>query len=191
MSRIHFRLAAVALVVLAAACSEGSTGPKPGAVSQSKAVPKLMLAMHDDPFDPRREVVVDTMDFTGSLQAIPCSNETDGAYTELMEMEGLIITRSQVIRDEAGGYHYSSQWMPVGLRGIGVESGAEYRIAERENINFNSSTMRDGSTFRYVIRWSAPDLGTRGTWEVMSHYTVNANGELVRENSEVRVSCTL
>ena len=191
MFRINARLAAVALFVLVAACSEGSTGPKPGTLRQAKASPKLMLAMNDDPFYPRREVVVDTIDLNGSYQAIPCGVDGDGPYTEMMAMEGIIVTRSQVIRDEAGGYHASSQWMPVGLRGIGLESGAEYRIAERENINFHSNAMGDGSSFRYVIKWHAPALGTRGTWEVMSHYTVNANGELVRESSAVRASCSL
>ena len=188
MSSPSFRLAAVALLLATAACADrGATGPMPGAIAGRHDSASPVRFAHDaDPFSPHREVTVDTIDLAGSTVAVPCGED---GYTEMMQMEGKIFVRTQDVRDEAGGFHSIVHSMPVGLRGIGLESGAEYRLSEHEHGNFNDNGMGRGSSYQIRLSWHAPALRARGTWVLTSHFTVNANGDLVRERSELRTEC--
>jgi hypothetical protein len=186
MFPVRFRLAAVALFALIAACSEGSTGPKPHASAgkTDKASPKLMLAVQDG--GATREVREEIYDLAGSVVMLPCGEH--GA-TEEVAIEGKIFSKVQWISDAAGGLHITSSWMPIGIRGIGLESGAEYRISERENSVHNGTPMSATNAYRYTLNWQAQELGTRGTWTIESKVIVNANGEYVVERGEVSASC--
>lgn len=188
MFRAHFRLAAVALVVLAAACSEGSTGPRPGALRQKtdKPSPKILLGSMDD--DASRAVSEEIYDLSGSIAMLPC-----GEYgrSEEVAIEGKIFAKTQWIGDGNGGLHVTSSWMPIDIRGIGLESGAEYRITERENAVFNSTDMNQTSSFKYSVKWQAPSIGARGSWVIDARFMTNANGEIVVERSGLRAECSL
>lgn len=187
MSRAHIRIrfAAVALLTLAAACDDSPTAPRPGDVQANRASPKLMLGM-DERVDPRREVRTEVYDLEGSRVMLPCGED---GYTEEIDMQGQIVVRYALVRDGAGGFHVTSQSMPVGLRGVGVESGAEYRIAEHEHLNFNGNVMNELGLFRLTIAFHAPAIGVRGTWVVTSRWVTNANGELVMERQALRAEC--
>lgn len=187
MSSAHsrLRLVAVALLTLAAACSDASTAPRPADVQADRASPKLMLGM-DAGGEPRRELTTDVYDLSGSLVQLPCGED---GYTEEIEMQGQIFASYALVRDAAGGLHVTAQWMPVGMRGVGVTSGAEYRVAEREHIAFNGNQMNALGIFRHTIDFHAPAIGVRGSWVVTGRWVTNANGEVVMERQGIHAEC--
>lgn len=186
MFRTHLRLAAVAFFAVAAACSEASTGPVPRSPNgkTDKSSPALILASQDA--GARREVREQLYDLAGSVVMLPCG---EYGLTEEVAIEGKIFEKVQWIDDAAGGVHITSSWMPIGIRGVGLESGAEYRIAERENIAYNGTQMGATNAYRYSLTWQAQELGTRGTWTIESKVIVNANGEYVVERGNVGATC--
>jgi hypothetical protein len=183
MSFLNFRAAVRAacttLIVAAVACDRAPTSP---AAAPVRDVPSLARDVNGV----EREVREQLSDFTDAIVAYPCG---DG-YTEQIRLEGQVFTRFTVTRDASGGLHSLTQSMPVGLRGIGLSSGAEYNVTEREHGTFNQGAMgQTSSTYKSFLNVHAPSLHVRGRLVLGGTFVVNANGELVFERPVLRADC--
>jgi hypothetical protein len=178
MSMLSLRVALAASLVMVAACEPAPTSP---AHSLPPARPSTSVTDGQE-----RQVEERLSDFTGALVAYPCG---DG-YTEMIRMEGQVFTRYTFTRDASGGLHALTQFMPVGLRGIGLTSGAEYKITEREHGTFNQGAMgQTASTYKSYLNASAPSIHARARLVLGGMFVVNANGELIIERPVLQADC--
>ena len=171
-------LPAALLAALLAACDvtpSSPTAPAAGAFSPTALAAGAV-----------REVEENVYDLTDSFVQIPCGD----SYTEVVQLQGQIYERFTLLWDAKGGLHASLHTMPVGMRGVGMESGAEYRIAERETGVFNATPMSENSTYTLKLNVHAPALGVRARLVIGGRYVINANGELVVEREVLRAECS-
>lgn len=188
MSTSLWRLLPPALLAaLLAACDVAPSSPTAPAVPAVPATPTAGV------FSPTalavgavREVQENIYDLTDSFVQFPCG---DG-YTEVVKLQGQIYERFTLLWHAKGGLHAQLNTMPVGLRGVGMETGAEYRIAERETGVFNATQMAENSTYTLKLNVHAPALGLRARLVIGGRYVVNANGELVVEREVLRAECS-
>jgi hypothetical protein len=125
-------------------------------------------------------------DLTDSYTAIECDN---GQASELIALEGKIFERFVFQFNPGGGVHVSIHTMPVGVRGVGVESGEEYRVQEQEHAAYNSSVMGGVGNYRQTVKIVGRTSGARYTLVGRGHYTVNANGELSAVRDTLVLEC--
>lgn len=177
MSLHTLRVAAIALLVTAAACGRAPTAPQRASIPQT-------ASLATDGFE---RIVEDRIwDFTGTIVAYPCGDD----YSEQILMEGQVFTRWTVTYDGAGGVHSLTRSMPIGLRGIGLSSGAEYKVTEREHGTFNQGSMgQTASVYKSFLNISAPSIHARARLVLGGTFVVNANGELVIEKPVLRADC--
>jgi|SoiMetStandDraft_2_1073263.scaffolds.fasta_scaffold241248_2 hypothetical protein len=182
MSTVLLRAAgAFVLAAVTSACDATPTSPLSDPPRPAVASFAASSAIGAD-----REVVERFSDFTDVLVSYPCG---DG-YTEQIRMEGQIFERFTITRDGSGGLHARTHTMPIGLRGIGLTSGAEYRVTEREQGAFNQGAMEQtASTYKSFLFVSAPSIHVHATLILGGKFTVNANGELVIEKPTLRIHC--
>ena len=128
-------------------------------------------------------------DFSDSFYAFACSDdgellpETDG---ELIDLEGHLYERITSQVDAAGGIHFLLNTMPVGFRGVGVDSGEEFRIKESEFFVASQRLTGNVGSFRQEVKLTGRD--THRTYSLVSrgHYVIGADGtiKVSRENLE-------
>ena len=177
---IAFNRIAPSLLVIAfaAACSDG-----PAAPARTAPAPVFAAAQGAD-----RSVREGFYDYDGSVVQLPCG--PDGAYTEEIQLSGKIYVRQTTMFDASGGAHIVDHTMPVGLGGVGLTSGATYRISEREHLVFNSTATTGNSTYRLDLKFSAPEIGVRGRLVLGGHYTFNESAGIVVERPTLHGECT-
>ena len=182
MSPISFRVAsAVLLVAIGGACDRAPTSP-------AHAVPQSTALTATSANGAVRWVDEQLYDLTDALVAYPCGE----GYTEQIRLEGKVFTRFTFMFNESGGVHAFTQSMPVDLRGIGLTSGAEYRVTEREHGTFNQGWMEQTvSTYKSFLDISAPSIHARARLVLGGTFVVNANGEVVFERPILRADCNL
>ena len=183
MSTTAFRIASAAvLALLVGACTDAPTSPVRDATVAPSAPVFSTTATGVE-----RWVDEELYDLTGSLVAYPCGED---GYTEQILMEGKVFQKYSVTWDASGGVHALIHSMPIGLRGIGQITGAEYRVAEREHGVFNQGTMgQTTSTYQSFLTFSSPELGVRGRLILGGRFVVNANGEVIFERPILRADC--
>ena len=175
--RIPLLIAAIAL----AAC-DGSAGPT--AVLNSRAEPPVSALSS---VGGAERIVEDTLyDMSGSNYAIECQ---DGQLSELVALHGQIFERWTLLYNASGGIHLGYHTMPVGLTGIGTESGEEYRVKEQEHGTFRQTLMGAMGSYRQTLRLQSRTSARSFKMVVRGHYTVNANGELTVEREKPVVAC--
>src|SRR5688572_9697769 len=84
-----------------------------------------------------RTVYESLYDFDGSYFVFACTPEGDPLpidQGEPIRMEGKLFERITVLLKGNGEYHYTEHTMPVGMRGVGVDSGEEFRVTERDQV---------------------------------------------------------
>ena len=184
MSTTFFRTATVALLAtVASACDRAPTSP-----SSLVAAPRTVSLSENATGGAEREIAERLSDFTDALVSFPCGDE----YTEQVRMEGAIFERYTITRDGSGGFHVLIHTMPVGLRGIGLTTGAEYRISEREHGVFNQGAMEQTvSSYQSRLVVSAPEIPLRAALVVGGGFVVNANGNVIIERPVLRSDCQL
>ena len=181
------RISAALCAALLAACSDTPSSPlAPSASRVASGVRSTNATSAANATGAARELQEFLYDLSDSFVQFPCG---DG-YTEVVRLEGQIYERWTVMRDAAGGLHASFHTMPVGLRGVGQESGAEYHISQRESGNFNETMMAVNSRYASKMNVHAPALGLRARLVLGGHYTINANGEVVVEREVLRAECS-
>jgi hypothetical protein len=165
-------------VALLAACADA-----PAPTSPSAASPRATLTSSQG-----AERLVDEWlyDLDGVFTHFICA---DGTESELIAMQGQIYERYTAVLTPAGGIHVTSHIMPIGLAGVGTESGEEYRVKEGHHGTANQTLMGYAGTFRQSFELVGRE--SRRTFRVVTtgHYVVNANGEIVVERDQVRTEC--
>lgn len=184
MPTISIRIATVALLAtVASACDRAPTSP-----SSLVAAARTVSLSENTTDGAEREIVERLSDFTDTLVSFPCG---DG-YTEQVRMQGAIFERYTITRDGSGGVHVLIHTMPVGLRGIGLTTGAEYGISAREHGVFNQGAMEQTvSSYQSRLVVSAPEIHLRAALVVGGGFVVNANGNVVIERPVLRSDCQL
>jgi hypothetical protein len=184
MSSMTCRIATAAmLVAILSACNDAPTAPARDALAPS--APALTASATSGA---ERWIEEDIYDLTGALVAYPCG---ESGYTEQILMEGKVFVRYTLTWDGAGGIHALTHSMPIGLRGVGQTTGAEYRVTEREHGTFNQGEMGQTlGTYQSVLRIASQELGLRGRLTLGGTYVINANGEWIFDRPILRADCS-
>ena len=83
----------------------------------------------------QRTVEESLYDLSDSVFRFACSDDGEPLPIdegEAVRLEGNIFERLSVLYDGAGGLHYTLDTMPVGMRGVGLTSGEEFRVSEKQ-----------------------------------------------------------
>jgi hypothetical protein len=131
-------------------------------------------------------------DQSDSFYVFPCSEdgevipEDEG---ELIDIEGQIYERVVFLIDGTGEYHYQMRILPVGLRGVGVISGEEFRITEADQ---RVGTQRlAGGTGSYRGHLKMIGAETRRTFWMTygGHYNIAPDGTVKVTREDLRAEC--
>jgi hypothetical protein len=131
-------------------------------------------------------------DLSGVQFAFACSDDGEELpidQGELIAIEGQIYEKITLLRDGKGEYHYTLHTMPVGLRGVGVESGEEFRVTERQHQVSNSLELSGSGTYRQELKMVGKDT-KRTFWLVTSgFYRIDHDGNTAVTRDRERVVC--
>jgi hypothetical protein len=131
-------------------------------------------------------------DLSDSVRIFACSAdgeplpETDG---EPVVIEGQLYERFSLILDGAGGYHYSLNTMPVGLRGTGEWSGEEFRVSEENRGVANQRLAGGTGTYRQELKMVGRDTHRTFSLVATGSYTVSADGHVIVSRSALNIEC--
>jgi hypothetical protein len=170
-----------ALMLLATACSDSPVAPE--------AAPRAATtALRPFANGAQSEVRISTYDYEGSLVSYTCEGEEEGAH-ELVQLAGQVIEKETWSLLPTGALHLRLTSMGSGLRGVGTETGDEYRYVDDEKIVYNATPMATTSRFASTARLI--NQRTKQGLTLIQHawFVVNANGELVIERSGQTVKC--
>jgi hypothetical protein len=135
-----------------------------------------------------RSVYEETYQLDGDIYGVFCE---DGTLSEPIAVSGTVMERITFTRLPSGGFHSSFTVRSYGLQGIGVETGARYRISEAGHSVANQNGMREGGSYHAAYRVESMELGKSYRFRVQANYSFNANGELVVERERVTEACEL
>lgn len=117
--------------------------------------------------------------------AVSCDGET-------VNVSGKMHLLAHVTTDARGGRHVTLQINTAGVKGIGESSGSEYVSSSTNNDSINDPDTTGGQSeyttttkFLLVGKGRLPDMFVKTTM----HVTVNANGEVTAEVTNVRAEC--
>ena len=131
-------------------------------------------------------------DQSDSFYVFPCSEEgevipeSDG---ELIDMEGQIYERLVFLIDGTHEYHYQMRIMPVGLRGVGVTSGEEFRVTEADQ-RIGSQRLAGGTgSYRGHLKMIGKE--TRRTFWMTygGHYNIAPDGTVKISRDDLSAEC--
>lgn len=139
-----------------------------------------------------RIVLEHLYDLSDSLFSFPCSDanellpETDG---ELIEVEGQVYERLTLHTDGAEGLHYRVNTMPVGIRGVGLVSGQEFRITEDSVTIAHQRLTGLAGSYRDTFKLVGKD--THRTYWLVSkgHYVIAADGTVKVSRDTLTTEC--
>lgn len=161
---------------LLAGCADGVTDPVSVPMQASSATAN------------QGNSVTWTEDMTGTVYQIACE---PGVTSEPVALEGEIVYRFNVVTDGRGGVHINFVARPNGLRGVGLDSGEVYRVAEHAQESWTTTpTARNGS-YRSRLTMVGRESGQRFTAVYYGHYTMNAKGDIVAGRGDSYVECRL
>lgn len=129
-----------------------------------------------------------TEDMTGTVYQIACE---PGVQSEPIALEGEIVYRFNVVVDGRGGVHISFGARPSGLRGVGLDSGEVYRVAEHAQESWATTPSASNGSYRSRLTMVGRASGQRFTAVYYGHYTMNANGDIVAGRGDNWVECRL
>ena len=136
--------------------------------------------------------VQETLYDLDGLYLFPCSEDgeplpdTDG---ELIDIEGQLYERITLLVDGAGGYHYSENTMPVGLRGVGLTSGEEFRIRESEQLISNHRLAGGSGMYRQELTLVGESTHRRFKLVSNGHYLIAADGTIKLSRDRLVIEC--
>lgn len=134
-------------------------------------------------FDNRAQVL--KIPFDGLIDNLECAGE-------LIAVTGDILIVSQVKQNMDGDLHIQGHVIFQGFKGTGVDSGMDYVIFAAGS-NIINARFDGGSTTNEVNNFQLNALGPNGGFDAVAHvnihFTVNANGELTAEVTNIDVQC--
>ena len=158
------------LTTLAVACGLIACSEQPTALSDVFDGPNLKSANAATTLNTN-----DMIDVTGLTRFNVCTNETIVAA-------GRIHVQFHVT-DTGNGIQISGHANLAGLSATGVDTGLKYRVVGRSIQTFGQQVFTPGGAqvVHFVLhqRWVSQGAADDRVFEVGSHLTVNANGELV------------
>ena len=173
------RLSLAAATLLLGACADGPAAPTVA------SAPRLDLAGENGA---QRYTYDELYDFGGdSYVHFTCE---DGTESEPVQLFGQIFERYTFMRTPSGGLHYVSSTMPVGLHGIGLVSGQEYRVVEREHssVHYDENDVGGGSLHETVTLRAQDTHETFGiTYLVQWRFA--GSGEMIVNRWKERETC--
>lgn len=131
-------------------------------------------------------------DQSDSFYVFPCSEdgevipETDG---ELIDIEGQIYERLVFLIDGTNEYHYQMRIMPVGLRGVGVTSGEEFRITEADQRTGSQRLAGGTGSFRGHLKMIGKDTHRTFWMTYGGHYNIAPDGTVKVSREDLRTEC--
>jgi hypothetical protein len=134
-----------------------------------------------------RNVEEKLYDMTDSYMSARCGEDDT---VELVRMEGAIYERLVWFQDGAGQYHITHHTMPVGLRGVGVDSGEEYRVAEREHATYNQLKSGFTGSYRQTLMMRGTTTGTRFYMVFRGHYVIDEENIVKVERDQLEIGCS-
>ena len=170
-----------ALMLLATACSDSPVAPE----AAPRAATTALRAFANGA---QSEVRVSTYDLEGSLVSYTCEGEEEGAH-ELVELSGQVIEKETWSWLPTGALHLRLTSMGSGLRGVGTETGDEYRYVEDEKIVYNDTPMTTTSFFGSTVRLINQRTKQGLTLIQHARFVVNANGDVTIERFGQTVRC--
>jgi len=176
MSSHTRRTGLVAFAFILAACDGQPTAP----ASASIATPTSVASSVE------RTVESYISSFEGVLAGFICE---DGTTSELVALEGQLFTRNTVSVNPTGTYHVTSHSMPIGLRGVGVETGQEYRVKEQEHMAVTQAETGYSGTLRNVFVLTGRESMETFKLVTIARYVVTPQGEIVIERQKERWEC--
>jgi hypothetical protein len=139
-----------------------------------------------------RSVYESLYDMAGSYFVFACSPAGDPLpidQGELVLMEGKIFERITLLQKGNGEYQYKEHTMPVGLRGVGVDSGEEFRVTERDQLVSNQLLAGGSGMYRQELKLVGTET-QRTFWMVTSgFYHINSDGEATVVRNKERIVC--
>jgi hypothetical protein len=177
-------LFAIALPILAA-CTDTPFEPEPAA----NGAPAVAVKPDSTPLATLNaaNIIEDEFyDLTGSTTVFTCD---DGRESEEIRLEGGVRYRSWFIAlPNSAGVYISRRW-PAGLRGIGLTTGDDYRVIERElQWSFQKDAALVGGERE---TWSLRNRKTGQLFQLSYRlfYRFDAEGNLVKERQLERTTC--
>ena len=133
-----------------------------------------------------RSVAEHVYDLSGTLTMYTCA---DGTESELIAMHGAVYHKVTQRQTPTGMVHYQEQSMPVGLGGVGVESGHAYRIVERHQMNVRITPEQQAGFYRdsWTIRNAA--TGASAVLVFAIHWRFEPDGDLDVSRELERAGC--
>ncbi len=105
-------------------------------------------------------------------------------------LSGYLHHVASIRTDENGGIHVQEHWSPRHVRGEGVTTGIKYKGVGATNYAFNGREPYPYTeTYVNSFRLIAPGPGNDFHTHVVTHTTVNADGEVTAEIDEERITC--
>lgn len=134
-----------------------------------------------------RNVEENLYDMTDSYLSARCGGDDT---VELVRMEGAIYERLVWFQDGAEQYHITHHTMPVGLRGVGVDSGEEYRVAEREHATYNQLKSGFTGSYQQTLMMRGTTSGTRYYMVFRGHYVTDEESKVKIEREQLEIGCS-
>ena len=174
MSSYIRRIALLTATVFLAACDGDSADP-----TSPRATPRAIPESSSSSVERWEEEWVS--DFDGVFTKFFCE---DGTETELVALTGQLYQRHSTKLNPTGTYTMTSHTMPIGLRGIGTETGHEYRVDEQQHYAVSQREVGYTGSIRQVILLK--NRVTMETYKLVSrsHYVVTPNGMEMQRDSE-------
>jgi len=170
-----------AFASLLAACDRGPTAPGEAAAERAALAASASGSAE-------RVVKEYLYDMSDSFTQVECP---DGTQSELVALEGKIYESFALVWDAAGGVHVRFGTMPVGLRGVGVTTGQEYRVFERDHFTGNQLMTGNVGSYRESFGLVAKQGGPSFVVSIKGNYKVLPTNEFVVERERVSVECKL
>ena len=175
--------AALAGAVLITACADAPTASR--SIDRPTASPTASSS-------PEHSVEEALYDMDGSSYRFACTADGEPAEEdegELVRMHGQIYEKYATRHDANGGVHLTIQTMPVGLGGIGEESGEAFRVKEQQHAAYSARLSGLTGAWRSELKLTGLETGRTFFMVVRGNYRVSMEGTVVVERVSTSISC--
>ena len=164
---------------MTSACENLPAAPEGPAVNPS--------AYRTTAFGPAERVLEEYVwDLDGIVLPLECPG---GTYSDDVMIEGSVVERYMLITDGNGSAHMRVHTMPVGMRGVSVHSGEQYRVREREQRSAMQHMNGSTGSYRQTLSMFGRDSHHKFDLVFSGHYRQGPDGETVVERNQLKIDC--
>jgi hypothetical protein len=118
---------------------------------------------------------------------VPCA---DGGAGEVIEVSGFLHIQTSVTFDQNGGLHFSEQFNPQGVGGVGLTTGDKYRATGLTRDDF-STTSSGVVQFTFVNRFDMVGQGPGNNFSIheTQHVTILSDGTVTVAFDNLSITC--